>query len=303
MQYGHLKKLVIGLLFVLLTSACAGNIQPTVAAKNTSKEDPAKTIVSDYENLKKDNFSHSTTIDHKWYPFEPGTQFVYVGSTKEDGEEIDHRVVTTVTDLTKVIDGIPSRVNYIEDYSSGQVIEAELAFFAQDNDGTVWRMGEHPEVYEEGVFIEAPTWISGIQDARAGIAMLADPQVGTPSYSQGWGPGVSFTDRGEVYETGMQVCTPLGCFEDVLVIKEASREEKDAVQFKYYAPGKYNVRVDWKGTEQKQEILELVEVNQLTPEALAEIREKALAVEKHAYEISKDVYALTPPMDNPTAVK
>ncbi len=300
MQKKQMITLVFALLLVLPASACSSKAAPTVAGVNTGKDIPAGAAVNDYEQFDSKNFTRSTTIIHKWESFRPGTQFIYEGSTKENGEEITHQVVTTVTDLTKVIDGVPAVVNYIVDISGGQVVEAEIAFFAQDDGGTVWLMGEHPEVYEDGVFVEAPTWISGIKEARAGISMLADPQLGTPSYSQGWGPGVGFTDRAQVYETGMQVCTPLDCFEDVIVIKESSREEGNAYQMKYYAPGKYNIRVDWKGTEQKQEILELVKIAQLSPEALAEIREKALAIEKHAYEISKDVYGLTPPMAQST---
>ena len=67
-------------------------------------------------------------------------------------------------------------------------MEAELVFFAQADDGTVWHLGQYPESYVDGVLDEVPTWIHGLQDARAGIIMQATPQLGTPSYSQGWGP-------------------------------------------------------------------------------------------------------------------
>ena len=36
------------------------------------------------------------------------------------------------------------------DYTEGEEVEAELAFFAQDNYGNVWHMGEYPEEYENG---------------------------------------------------------------------------------------------------------------------------------------------------------
>jgi hypothetical protein len=44
------------------------------------------------------------------------------------------------------------------DYSDGQEVEAELAFFAQDKDGNLWHMGEYPEEYEGGEFEKAPGW-------------------------------------------------------------------------------------------------------------------------------------------------
>jgi hypothetical protein len=185
------------------------------------------------------------------------------------------------------------------DYSDGQVVEQEIAFYAQDNDGNVWYLGEHPEEYEDGEFVDAPSWIAGLEDARAGIKMRAKPQMGTPSYFQGWAPAVEWTDYGQVDQMGQETCVAVDCYQDVLVIAESSLEETDAFQLKYYARGVGEVRVGWRGADATQEELELVELVQLSPEALAEVRAEALALEKHAYEVSQDVYGQTPPAEGP----
>jgi hypothetical protein len=253
------------------------------------------------ENFDPNNFDNSANIDNPWFPLKPGTQMVWEGVTNEADEEIPHRVVLTVTDLTKVIDGVRTVVNLELDYSAGQLEESELAFFAQDNDGVIWHLGQYPEVYDEaGELIESPAWIHGLEEARAGISMKAEPQLGTPSYSQGWGPAVDWTDRARTAEMGAQTCVPFACYEDVLVIEEFARGEPNAFQLKYYARGVGNVRVGWKGEDATQETLELVEVVQLSPEALAEARMKALEQEKRAYEISQDVYAYTTPAEQPS---
>jgi hypothetical protein len=97
---------------------------------------------------------------------------------------------------------------------------------------------------------------------------------------------------------GQETCVPVACYKDVLVIAETSATEQNAFQLKHYAPGVGNVKVGWRGEGEKtQEILELIELTQLTPEALAEVRTKALELEKSAYEQSKDVYALTAPAE------
>src|SRR2546422_486457 len=83
------------------------------------------------------------------------------------------------------------------------------------------------------------------EDARAGIMMKAKPQLGTPSYAEGWAPAVEWTDRGQVDQMGQKVCVPVRCFEDVLVIAETSTGEPGAQQLKYYAHGVGNVRVGW----------------------------------------------------------
>jgi hypothetical protein len=211
-------------------------------------------------------------------------------------EEIPHRIEFTVTDLTKDIAGVRTVVAWIVDYSDGQVVEKELAFYAQDNDGNVWYLGEHPEEYEDGEFIEAPTWVAGVEGAIPGIKMKVEPQQGTPAYFQGWAPAVEWTDYGQVDQMGQEACVSVDCYQDVLVVAESSLEEEDAYQLKYYAPGVGNVQVGWRGADATQEDLELVSyVEQLSPEALADVRAEALAMEKHAYQVSEDVYGQTPP--------
>jgi hypothetical protein len=222
-------------------------------------------------------------------------QWIYEGFTDEDGKLAKHRIVITVTDLTKLIGGVPTVVGWEQDFSEDQLVESELTFYAQDNEGTVWLLGEYPEVFENGKLVEIPAWIHGIKDARAGIVMKANPQLGTPSYSQGWGPAVNFSDRAQTHQMGQEVCVPVACYKDVLVIKEYSLEEPNAFQYKYYAQGVGNVRVDWGGADKSQEKLELVKVGKLSPDAMAIARADALKLEKSAYEKSKDTYAQTAP--------
>jgi hypothetical protein len=243
------------------------------------------------------NFDNSANVDNEWLPLQPGTQWVFEGVTVEDGESIPHRIVFTVTDLTKGINGVQTAVAWIEDFSDDELVEVELAFYAQDNDGNVWYLGEYPEEYEDGEFVAAQTWIAGVEGARAGIKMKAEPQVGTASYFQGWGPAVGWTDYAQVDQVGQETCVPVDCYQDVIVIAESSLEEVNAYQLKYYARGVGNVRVGWRGEDAGQEELELAEFGQLSPETLAEIRDKALALEERAYEISRDVYGHTPPAE------
>lgn len=269
--------------------------ETTTTETTTSVEDTTPAL----EPFDPANFDDSTTVDNQWMPLTPGTRFVYEGTTVEDdGETVPHRVEINITDLTKVIGEVRSVVTWDLDYTDGELVEAELAFYAQDKEGNVWRMGEYPVEYDTGKIIAAPTWIHGIADAHAGIHMKAKPEVGTPSYAQGWGPAVDWTDRGQVDQMGQEVCVPVACYKDVLVIAETSATEQNAFQLKSYAPGVGNVKVGWRGEGEKtQEVLELIELTQLTPAELAEVRTKALELEKSAYENSKDVYAQTAPAE------
>lgn len=251
------------------------------------------------EKLDTSKFSRPTEITNKWLPMRPGTRLVYDGtSVEDDGKVVPHQIVINITDLVKTIAGVRTLVSYDLDYTEGELSEAELAFYAQDDDGNVWRFGEYPEEYDGKKFVKAPAWIHGIQDARAGIMMKAEPRPGMPSYSHGYGPAVNWTDRGQVHAMGQEVTASGKRYAGVLVIKETSLEEEaaDAAQLKYYAAGVGNIKVGWMGSGEKtKEVLDLTKVEQLDVQELVVVRAKALALEKSAYRRSKNVYGRTAP--------
>ena len=293
--------LAIVLFLMIFVSACGA--RPTPEATNVSE--PTLEATADgqaaepeFADFDPGNFDNSTVIDNEWMPMQPGTKWAYEGTALDDeGNSIARRIEFTVTDLTKEIAGVQAVVAWIVDYNDDEIVEKEIAFYAQDKDGNVWYLGEHPEEYENGEFVKAAPWIAGLEDARAGIKMMAEPQLGAPSVYQGWGPAVEWSDYGHVDQMGQETCVPVDCYEDVLVNAESSLGEEGAFQLKYYARGVGEVRVGWKGEDESQEELELVELVQLSPEELAEIRAMTLELEKHAYEISKDVYSQTSPME------
>ncbi len=231
----------------------------------------------------------------------PGTRFVYEGKITEDGERLSHSVVFTVTDVTKMIDGVRTVAVVDQDYLAGELLEHELAFFAQDDDGNVWLMGEYPEEYEDGEFQGAPdTWLAGAGGAQPGVMMRAQPEEGTPAYFQGlWAP-IEFKDRARVLRIDDQTCTPVDCYDGVLVTEEWNPDEPGAFQLKYYARGVGNVRVGWTGDkEEEKEVLLLTELEQLGSDGMTATRKEALRLERRAYEVSKAVYGDTAPARGP----
>jgi hypothetical protein len=238
--------------------------------------------------------ANSARITNTWLPFTPGMHWVHEGSATVDGERIPRRVELTITDLEKTIGGVHAAVALELDYDRDKLVEAELAFWAQDQSGTVWHLGQYPEEYEEGKLVGTPVWLHGFEDANAGIGMKARPDVLGPSYSQGWGPAVGWTDRAMVFEVGSVTCVPVECYEDVLVINEFNRDEPDAHQLKYYVKDVGGVRVGWAGTlEEEREILELVSFSKLDAAKLADVRASALAQDNRGYTNSPDIYGKT----------
>ena len=293
-RFTELRYAAIGVAGALLL------IAPGCDSTATSKASPAKAshareiAASDFGRMR---FDRSTTIDNAWFPLRPGTQLVFDGSQRGDGGRIHHRQVFTVTDLTKVVDGVRTLIIWDRDYTEGRLVETELTFFAQDNRGNVWHLGQYPEVFENGKFVEAPAWLAGMKGGKAGIEMKAAPRLRAPDYSEGFAPPpINWVDHAKVYRTGAATCVPAGCYRNVLVIREFETGKPEAYQVKYFARGVGNVRVGWAGRkDEDREILVLVKVNHLGPQALARIRAGALQLEKSAYKRSKQVYGRTRP--------
>src|SRR5512132_2007598 len=96
--------------------------------------------------------SEPTEIDNKWFPLIPGTQFTLDGQSDRGFGLRPHRVLFTVTDVTKVVNGVRTVLVWDRDIhgQDGQLVEEEIAFFAQDDRGNVWSFGEYPVVDAEG---------------------------------------------------------------------------------------------------------------------------------------------------------
>jgi hypothetical protein len=287
---------------LLSVAACGGEDsgKPATAGKSRAATAPGtggrpKEITA--ESFRRSLFdARSTTIDNAWVPFMPGKRFVWRGWTEEDGERIPHRIVFTVTDMTKVIGGVRTVVGWDRDWSDGQLVESELIFLAQDKSGNVWHFGQYSESYEGREFGGGQAWLVGqLKGAKAGIYMKAAPRLGTPPYSQGFAPAPFYWDDwSKVYKVRQRTCVPAGCYRDVMVIDEFEPTKPGAHQLKYYARGVGNVRVGWRGTDPEKEVLVLDDVQQLGPRPMARVRAAVREHEARAY-----VYGRTPPAKPP----
>lgn len=249
--------------------------------------------------LERTAFSDSTRIDNKWLPMIPGTRFVLAGEADRGSGSRPHKVTFTVTDLQKEIDGIPTVVVWDVDTNQGDVVESELAFFAQDVDGNVWLFGEYPEEYEDGKLVGAPsTWLAGTKGADAGVILTADARPGTGEFLQGNAPDVDFLDCARDKPGGGRVCVPADCYDGVRVVDERSPlEPESGFQRKIYAAGAGNVKVE-PIDDPEGETLVLVERRTLSAAQLAEARQEALKLDKRAYRVAK-AYRGTPKARTP----
>jgi hypothetical protein len=240
------------------------------------------------------NFSASPEINNQFLPLVPGTQLTLEGTAVHGGGPTDHTVIFTVTGLTKMIDGVNTVVVWDRDFDGSQLAEAELSFFAQDNDGNVWNLAEYPEEYDdEGNFTGAPsTWVAGLDGAEGGIHMLADPKVGTGEYLQGYSEYIDFLDCAKVFKKNQTVHVPTGNYDDVLVTSETSPlDQGGGHQLKYHAPGVGIVQIGAVG-DPEAETLAMTKYVHLGKKALAKVNKAALDLDTHGCE-TNELYSQT----------
>jgi hypothetical protein len=225
---------------------------------------------------------------NQWMPLKPGTQWVRQGFVNVGHRRLPHQVVTTVTDVSKQIDGVRTVAVVDQDTNGGQIAEQSIDWVAKDKQGNVWYLGSYTESYSGGQFVNASdAWLAGVKGSKPGILMLADPHTGTPPYTEDTVPGIE-APTAQVAKAGQSQCVPFKCYKDVLVIQEGGAE------YKYFAPGVGQIKTEPRASGGKHEIEDLVNLTQLSPGGLAQISGEAVKLDKHAKVEAPDVFGHAP---------
>ena len=164
-----------------------------------------------------------------YWVLEPGYRLELAGG--------DYRLVISVLDETRLVDGVQTRVIEERETRKGVIVEVSRNFFAiSSRTQDVYYFGEEVDDYEDGVLVgHEGAWISGQGGAHFGLLMPGSPRVGQKHYQE-VAPGEAM-DRAEVLSLTGTLETPAGTFEDVLVVEETTPLEPGERETKYYAPG------------------------------------------------------------------
>jgi len=201
------------------------------------------------------NFHAPLRIDNWLSPMQRGTRTVF--HELEDGECSVNDVVvpgSVKRDFQGDYAGLSARPVLDKvwadpqcDGTRGVLLEDTIDWYAQDDGGNVWYVGEHTVEYffddaghRTGSSSEG-SWEAGRDGARAGIVMLAKPVPGL-YYRQEYLRGVA-EDAARVEKVGIRVSTPLGYFTDCIKTRETTAITPDDLEYKYYCPNIGLVRV------------------------------------------------------------
>lgn len=184
------------------------------------------------DSFNTDSCEFTPTGENTYFFLRPGYQLTLEG--EEDGEPMV--LVITVLNETKVVDGIETRIVEERETVDGEIAEVSRNYFAlcaPDND--IFYFGEEVDMYEDGDIVSHEgAWLAGENDARPGVIIPADPEVGD-KYYQEVAPGVA-EDRAEVQSLSEILDTPAGRFEDVLKVEETTPLEPGVKEYKLHAP-------------------------------------------------------------------
>ena len=260
---------LIALLLAAATAACGGgkaSREPAAAPSGTtaaqSSQAPtqtsraptqASTLPHGGEPVHLDPARFTARIDNPWWPMTPGNRWVY---RETDAQGNQQRIEVTVTNQTKRILGIDARVVHDVATTNGQVQEDTYDWYAQDDRGNVWYMGEDTKEYQNGkVTSTEGSWQAGVDGAQPGILIPAHPKPGM-AYRQEYYKGQA-EDGAQVLSLGRRAKVPYGVFGNLVITKEFTPLEPGVVEHKFYAPGVGQVlAVTVSGGSSREELVE-----------------------------------------------
>jgi hypothetical protein len=232
------RVIVIAAAFVMLFAAGCNAKGSQNVGSGQARGDTGSGIPQDLpqgaEPVNLDPKDFTTRIDNPYWPMDPGTRWTY-RETDQEGAQL--KVVVTVSDQTKkVANGVTARVVRDTVTRDGELIEDTLDWYAQDNEGNIWYLGENTAEFQNGKLVtKAGSFEAGVDGAQPGIVMPADPQDGM-QYRQEYYRSEA-EDNGEILSTNEKVRSPFGQFENALLTKDTITIEPNVLQYKLYAKG------------------------------------------------------------------
>jgi len=191
-------------------------------------------IDSSYQpDINPTRFANSITVTNPYFPSPKDKTYRYEGSSDEGTDVVEERRLNS----TRIVDGIECIIVKFKEWINGKLVEEADDWYAQDTSGTVWYFGEYVNNYNENEQLENHdgSWEAGVDGAKPGIIMLADPQPGA-SYREEYYFNEA-EDQAEVVQAGLMISIAFGDFSNVIETRNWSELEPDIVEQKFYAPG------------------------------------------------------------------
>ena len=193
----------------------------------------------------------SAGIANPYFPLVRGYKWVY--KTSVEGEITETNTDEVLTE-TKEIMGVECVIVHDVVYDGDntdpdKIKEDTYDYYAQDVDGNVWYFGEFSLSFEEDLPSMEGSWLSGVDDAKPGIVMFANPLP--PGVGEGtvyrqefalgdaedWAKLESLDATASVPESSPVPGFSCATGDNCRVTGEGTPLEPDVIEHKYYKPG------------------------------------------------------------------
>ena len=269
-----------------------GLVLVSVGCSSSSKAKARDTNVGTRVTFNAANFVDPTLDTNLFHPLKPGLQWVRAGTTEVGSRKVPHEIITTMTDVIRTIDGVPTIAMLDESTDSGEISQRSIDYMALDKDGNVWILGGYTEDYQGGAYTNTDSaWLSSGADGQMGILSPARVDMTTPRWAIGdlhEQPSV-----GQPVQVGVHVCVPFACYDNVRVVQEGNVGAPDN-ENKFYAPGVGVINNIPLNASLHQDTFDLRNFVTLSSAGLAEASQTVLDLEKHARTTSPDVFGSVP---------
>ena len=252
-------------------------------------------------------FVDPTLSTNPYHPTRPGLQWVRGGTTEVGLRKVPHQVISTMTDVIRIIDGVPCIAMLDQSTDSGEISQVGFDYFALDKKGNVWLMGGYTEDFEAGEFTNPETaWLgmtggvhklhqSSRGQQRTSVTGILIPRFVTMNTPRWYisTSGDEAPSGAEPFSVDDDVTVAFGTFKHVVTVLEGPLEAIDN-ELKYYAPGVGVVLNMPQDKSLHQDHFELVNFIKLSPEGLAEASQVVLDLEEHARQTAPEVFGSVP---------
>jgi hypothetical protein len=201
----------------------SGSADPSSAAQLPQGDEPVDLDPADF----------TSDVTNPYWPLRPGARWVYESTDAEGTAQ--HVEVTVLDETYEVAAGIEARVVHDVVMQEGALFEDTRDYYAQDDAGNVWYMGEQTTESPPGEPTSTEgSWEAGVDGAQAGISVPAAPRPGQ-TYRQEYLEGEA-EDQAVVLSTDEKVQTPTGSYSGALLTRETTPLEPDVAELKFYVP-------------------------------------------------------------------
>ncbi len=187
------------------------------------------------EVLKGVKFSNPRNITNPYLPLYSTKQDILEGMEGGANFRVERTAKPEMKKLFKIGEQMVETLVF-EDraYEDGKLIEVALDYFAQDDNGTVFYLGEDVDEYEDGKIIgHDGSWLYGKDTPAPGVIFSAKPTVGQKWRTEDVSDEIG--EQNEVVSITETVKTPSGTYENCVKVKEDLAD--GTVEYKYYARG------------------------------------------------------------------